>query len=144
MLLEQFFKSCGHGPWIPHRSGEECKDLLKAIHGSLIRWQTWNEEKSARIAELEAEVAHEKGHHDFYRGKVSDYMGAEIEWKKLTDDLRAQNQLWFDNCACENPCNDPEPWITTRKAISKLQTERAAVTAATPPASLASGGEKTL
>lgn len=44
----------------------------------------------AQVAELDAEASREQDHHEFYRGKVCAYMGAEIEWQKKVDTLKAR------------------------------------------------------
>lgn len=66
------------------------------------------------------------------------------------DALRAENERlkaevtnWISHCACDNPCNDPEPWTTAGRAISALQKENAelarkALTPSTSPATPAS------
>ena len=55
-----------------------------AIHDAASRQHT------NRITALSAQVAQEKDHHEFYRGKVSDYMGAEIKWQEAVDRLKSR------------------------------------------------------
>jgi hypothetical protein len=39
----------------------------------------------SELAAAKAEALQEKEHHEFYRAKVSDYMGAEMQWQKAVD-----------------------------------------------------------
>lgn len=45
---------------------------------------------SDEVARLKGELRQEKEHHEFYRFKVSDYMGAEIKWQDAVNNLRAE------------------------------------------------------